>query len=137
MEILLEWGADVHALTAKEQTPLALASGQGHENIVEELLEKHASLSAVEKEKGRTPLLIACDGGHDTVARLLLQAGEAAERQAMLDKKDLDDMTALMLAAKNGHTRTVRVLLQMGVDPLQKTHVGMTSLILASSRENS
>jgi len=136
-KVLVDSGALVNALSTKKQTPLALACSQGHEEIVQLLVEADARLDYGDGKQ--TPLHLACEAGHENVARLLIeylstgrdgqQKGEGSK--AWLNAPDSAGLAPLMLAARKGHTGMVRLLLQIGGNPLTKTSKGVTALMLA------
>lgn len=74
------------------QSPLHIASEQGHAALVELLLERCPGLEVDAAEhNGMTPLHFACQHGHAAVARLLLARG------AYVEAADEDGWTPLVL----------------------------------------
>lgn len=61
---------NVEATDKDGWTPLYLAAKNGHEAIVQLLLEKEANVEATDKD-GRTPLYLAESRGHAAVVNLL------------------------------------------------------------------
>jgi len=82
---------------------LMLAAGNGHTEIVVQLLNKGADVNA-ESPDGATALIIAAENGHTKIAAELLDQGADVNAES-------DGYTALMLAAKRGHAETVLALL--------------------------
>ena len=70
--MLLQHGADVHAQDKEKWTPLHIAAGNGHTEVVELLLEKGADINAKD-EYGGTPLHYAALKGQTEVAEFLLE----------------------------------------------------------------
>lgn len=72
---------DINSLTRLLETPLSLSARNGHEAIVELLLEIGADLESRNVD-GQTALMHAARNGHEAIARLLLMNG------ADLDSED-------------------------------------------------
>jgi len=108
LRILYE-GSDVNADDGTGRTPLSWASENGHEAVVQLLLDKGAEIDAKDNEGG-TPLLWAAKGGHKDVVQLLLDKG------AEIDAKDNEGRTPLLWAARRGYNDVVQLLLDRGVD---------------------
>lgn len=68
MQLLLEKGAKVDTESTYGRTPLSFAAGNGHEAVVQQLLEKDAE---VDPKDGSGPLSSA-ENGHEAVVQLLL-----------------------------------------------------------------
>ncbi|KAK6358012.1 hypothetical protein TWF730_007366 [Orbilia blumenaviensis] len=86
------------------KTPLLIASGNGHEAVVRQLLYKGANLEAKGNDDS-TPLLAAAWQGNKEVAELLINKG------ANLEAKDNDDFTPLLRAAWQGHKEVAELLI--------------------------
>jgi cytohesin len=71
-ELLLAHKADVNAKGKWNITPLYLAAGSGHKEVVELLLANKADVNARDSYEGMTPLHCAAAFGHKNVAELLL-----------------------------------------------------------------
>ena len=56
-------------------TPLLMASGMGHEDVVKFLLSKNAKVNAKHATNGFTPLFAATHRGHASIIEILLAAG--------------------------------------------------------------
>ncbi|KAI5841352.1 ankyrin repeat-containing domain protein [Morchella snyderi] len=82
-ELLLEWGADLHAVDNEGITPLHMAAYSGLPGIATLFLEKGGVVNA-EDSHGRTPRDIMVVGFHPEVRRLL----ERAQRKAQEVKRD-------------------------------------------------
>ncbi|XP_015250018.1 PREDICTED: ankyrin repeat domain-containing protein 50-like [Cyprinodon variegatus] len=116
------------------QTPLTLASRQGHVKVLSVLLEWTkrqntetvvAMMEHVDNE-GWTALRSAAWGGHCEAVRLLLDAG------ADVNGCDSEGRTALRAAAWGGHEEIVIILLEYGAHINKADNKGRTPLIAAA-----
>lgn len=131
--LLLERGADPGHRDHDGMTPLLLAAYEGHEDIVELLLEAGADVDETAGPDANapsaaavTPLLAAAAMGHiKTVSRLLFWG-------AAVDAIDSEGRTALCLAAARGSVEVVRALLDRGLDENHKDDLGWTPLHAAA-----
>lgn len=110
------------------QTPLALASREGHEAVVHYLAGREDVNPDSKDGYDRTPLALAAKGGHEAVVRFL------AERIGVeVDSRDRYDRTPLSLAAEKGHEAVVRFLAERtDVDADSRDIHGQTPLSLAA-----
>ena len=95
VRLLLEAGADKHAVDTEGDTALSAAAQEGHLEVVRMLLEAGADKEAALTD-GATALHFAAQDGHFEVVRLLLEAG------ADKDAATFHGSRALHLAAQNG-----------------------------------
>lgn len=131
--LLLDRGADPGHRDHDGMTPLLLAAYEGHDNVVELLLEAGADVDETPGPEGNvssaaavTPLLAAAAMGHmKTVCRLLFWG-------AAVDAIDCEGRTALCLAAARGSVEVVRALLDRGLDENHKDDLGWTPLHAAA-----
>jgi len=96
---------DINGPGIRMQTPLYVASENGHVDTVEWLLESGANVDQADEQQC-TPLYIACLHGHDAVISKLIECG------ADVNKPDQDGWTPLHTTCCNGHTDIVRTLLE-------------------------
>lgn len=128
---------DVNALDAKRRNALILAARNGHESIVEFLLQVPGininaqdcdnSLSWPDASE-RTALIWAARNGHESIVELLLQVPGIN-----INTQDESGRHALICAVSQGHVNIVKHLLQApGIDVnAQAINDGWTALICA------
>ena len=92
------------------RTALMVASKNGHQQVVELLLNEKADLN-IQNNDGMTALMLASKNGHQQVVELLLN------EKADPNIQNNDGRTALMLASGNGHQQVVELLLNEKSDP--------------------
>src|SRR4030095_12946435 len=106
-------------------SPVTLAARHGYDALLQELLTAGVN---VRGDAGGTALRAAAENGHDEAARILLEAGTAADGEGLPV-----GVTPLGLAAARGDAVMVAELLQHGADPNGTQHrEGSTPLILAA-----
>ena len=120
VKLLLEGGADVHALNKWRETPLLTAANHGQAKAVEALLRHNADPCKC-TDTGWSPLSIAAYKGHDEVVKLLLEEGAPTE-------EDDRTLSALLQAATKGLPDTVDLLLRHGADHTVTTKKGDAAL---------
>lgn len=89
------------------ETPLTMAAAAGHKAVVETLLRRGATVTAV-NSKGAPPLLGAVREGHWDICVVLLGQG------GRLEQPDDSGKTALLVAASEGHVGVLDLLLTKG-----------------------
>ena len=110
------------------QTPLLLATEEGHEGVVTLLLGRKDVRSDKQDSEGRTPLCCAAMNGHGGVARILLERGGVNP-----NKPDNGGRTPLYCATLNAHEGVVTILLERGdIDPNKPDNGGRTPLYCAT-----
>ena len=103
---LLENGAQINSRDEHKSTPFLLASREGHEKVLELLLERgNAGINSPNID-GLTPLHEAAAAGHTAVVKLLLSHDDIA-----VNSQDQNGDTPLSCAAWNGHEAVVKLLL--------------------------
>lgn len=106
-------------------TPVLLAAGQGHAQMVLRLIEAGADINA----KGWTPLHYAVFSNHLDIVKLLLARGADLELRAP------NGRTALMLATQTGNTDAVKLLLHAGANPGTLDYDGLTAEAIARQKQ--
>ena len=129
---LINSGVNVNCLVridGREWSPLMMASGWGHTDIVKLLLERGAQID-LQNYAGQIALMWASIRGHTDIVKVLL------ERGAQVDFLDNDGSTALMWASGSGHTEIVKLLLEHGAQLDLQNYAGQTALMWASIGEH-
>jgi len=114
-----------------ETTPILVAAGKGHVEVLSALLDAGANLGKVDGHDERvgrfaTPLMASATHGQVEAVRHLLDAG------ADVDHARRDGATALFLAAVEGHLEVVRALLDAGASVNRARVDGVTPLSMAA-----
>ena len=105
------YNADKNALSLRDSvlTPLHVAAMQGHEDVVDFLLNHSCQVDALDDEH-KTALHLAAEAGYAEIVEKLLDKG--ADVNAQTRSGD----TALHAATLNSHEDVVRVLLERSCD---------------------
>jgi ankyrin repeat protein len=93
-------GADVNAVNPAGDTALHTAASQGHDSVVQFLVEHGAKLD-IKNKRGQTPLRSAMSGGFGR------RGGAAADPNGA-------DLTGAPAAQASGHPSTVALLRKLG-----------------------
>lgn len=104
-----------------KSTPLLIASANGHERVVEILLEQGADVT-LRDERECTALHHAAQSGHAAIVDSLIKAG------CDLNARDKNEWTPLMNACYWAHQEAALVLLEAGAEANLKNIDGRTAL---------
>ncbi|KAH8665584.1 ankyrin repeat protein [Ilyonectria robusta] len=121
-----------HSLDVRDsrgRTPLSLAAENGHEAVVDLLLEKDVDLETKDNDDP-TPLCLAINNRDEAVVKLLLK------KDINLEVKDHNGYTPLLQAVMKGHEVVVKLLLKKGVDLEVQDSDGCTALWWAVENRN-
>ena len=131
VELLLEHGADIHAVSNAGETPLLYAIGgrggaDDNDPELETLLNAGADINW-KMEYGQSALHVAAAFGKPNALATLLEHGPD------LEPVDHRGLTALHYAAAyNATTEPARLLLEAGLDPNASSDAGVTPLHFAA-----
>lgn len=123
--VSLEFQNDIEAKDLLFRTPLIVAAENGHERVVQMLLERGANIEASDS-LGRTSLIVAAKTGHGAVVKRLLDSGANKNARSIFWE------TPLIAAAMAGHEAVVQALLEKGADAAARDIHGQTSLFAAA-----
>ena len=93
---------------------LRLASLEGNESCVRELVAVRADVSGYNHADGDTALILAASAGHAGCVRELVDAG------ADVAQSNKIGMTPMMLAFREGHTECAQILIDAGARPIEE-----------------
>ena len=118
------------SLANRSHCYLAFAAGEGHDQVVQLLLDKGVELKPRENAHSDEmyALVMACENGFENIVRLLLDNGADINSQGGYSG------TALTAASEYGHYQIVQILLNRGAKINdQSTYIGTAALQAASS----
>ena len=118
-------GVSVNSRDSKGNSPLVIASGRGHVNVISLLLDHGAYVNdytQVGLFEGKTALCWAASQGRPQAVAALLQAGADPNYQS--EKGVFSGKTTLMWASSQGRSNVVRLLISAGVDVNFSSKIG-------------
>ena len=118
-------GVNVDYQDNDKRTALALATGNGNEQVVRLLLENGANLE-LQDSRGDTALNVAAFLGHISITQLLLENG------ADTDSANIYGNTSLIIAASQGNKSVVRLLLRNRANLESASPINGTALMCAA-----
>ncbi|KAF3223692.1 hypothetical protein TWF679_000129 [Orbilia oligospora] len=111
------------------RTPLSVAAGRGHKDVVGLLIKEGANMETKDKN-GDTVLSVAAAGGHKDVVELLIKEG------ANLENKNRNGKTPLWSAVSNRRETITRLLIEAKGDISVKDYDGKTLISFAAGRRD-
>ena len=106
---------DINSRDEAKWTALMLAAKEGHDAVVELLLDAGANIYLVNDAK-ETALHVAAKNGEAEAARLLLESGSP------LTPRDAERRTALFRAIENRHAETIEMLQSAAQASVDRVH---------------
>ncbi|XP_065649210.1 transient receptor potential cation channel subfamily A member 1 isoform X3 [Hydra vulgaris] len=101
----------LNVFNKNEMTPLHIASKEGHDSIVQVLMDLGACIDAKNHEN-LTPLHFAAKYGHLRTVEILL----SFKVLSIVNDEDIFSNTPLHLASMHGHVKVVEILIKSGAD---------------------
>jgi ankyrin repeat protein len=126
---LIAGGADVNELDPNGDAPLVMAAYLGHADIVRQLLDAGADLTAVDPGMRATALHAASYAGRTEAARVLIERGIDIDKQG-----PVNGYTALHDAIWQNNVETAAVIIAGGANLRLKSHDGQTPLDFARAK---
>lgn len=118
IKLLLDANADINAAyydddTEEYNTPVIMAAAYWHEDAVQLLLERGATIDIRLANLLTYPLHMAAEAGRVDFVKFLL---ENTDKDIDINEQDDEGSTSLHIAAKKGHKDIVQLLLKNGAD---------------------
>lgn len=126
VQALIFLGADVNQRSPNKNTPLTVAAGFKHTEVVRELCQTKGVDLDARGESDATSIYLASQDNDLEILQILCDAG------ANLNKPYIDGSTPLMVATKNGHFEAVDILCKAGANLDAKLPSGETALNIAT-----
>ncbi|UCF99096.1 MAG: ankyrin repeat domain-containing protein, partial [Spirochaetaceae bacterium] len=125
VKVLLESGANAHALDAATETPLHLAASRDNREITTLLIKYGANID-YQNHYGKFPLQLAAFEGNMDIVELLLANG------ADLSLKDKWGANLLISSVGSGSLEMVKLFVELGIDVNDASFLGTTPIHPAS-----
>ncbi|OAL23237.1 hypothetical protein AYO22_06287 [Fonsecaea multimorphosa] len=129
IELLLKYRASFQDIEIDHRDPLSWACENGHESMVELLLEHGHHKVNSRDSVDMSPLHFAALNGHESIAKLLL-----ADPAVEVNARDSHDDTPLHMSAQGGHDSVLKLLLQHGDVDVNTRNIKGQNPLLAAAR---
>jgi len=126
---LVEQGADIHARTYRQSTPLHAAAEMGQSDTVDFLLSQGADINSRDG-KGHSALCFALRSGHAATARMLVNRGY--DFKLVSNTKGTEKVVLFLSAAQLGLKDVLQCLVDVGLSVDTASESGKTALIAAA-----
>ncbi|GMH46172.1 hypothetical protein BSKO_14140 [Bryopsis sp. KO-2023] len=131
VRFLLLDGVDINCQTKADcSTPLYMAAGAGHFDVVRIFLLQGANIMITNKA-GWTPLHVAADRGHSEIVRILLEHASNIGLRMYMAMTTRAGWSPLHHATRSGHHETVLLLVDSPCLKDKTCNVGFTALHVA------
>lgn len=131
--ILVEYGANLNAVTRDGETPLHLACTGGHESAARALIDAGCNIHVRTTEALCTPLHDAARQGMARAIRALLERGAQVDSITSIST---GQRTPLQLACARGKEEAALALLEGGADPNRVDDSGLGALHLVAAMDH-
>ncbi len=129
VNLLINAGADIQLIDAKNHTPIWWASTSGHAEIVKQLLNSGANPEKY-NYRGLNSLTEAAGHGYKEIISIFLNAGYD------INYRDRNGHTMLSMAVLSGHKSITKMLIESGADKSLKYKRYGSILDIATSRKH-
>jgi quinoprotein dehydrogenase-associated probable ABC transporter substrate-binding protein len=144
IKVLLDAGAKVEELGPQGFRPLALAIGESNYESAKALMDAGADVNVPSGSEALTPLMIASAQSAPAEGARFLPgstrpidiAKSLIDRNADVNAKSSNGMTALMIAAAHNNPPMIGLLMESGADPDAKNNQGQTASEVAQINGN-
>jgi quinoprotein dehydrogenase-associated probable ABC transporter substrate-binding protein len=144
IKVLLDAGAKVEELGPQGFRPLALAIGESKFESAKALMDAGADVNVPSGSEALTPLMIASAQSAPAEGARFLPgstrpidiAKSLIDRNADVNAKSSNGMTALMIAAAHNNPPMIGLLMESGADPDAKNNQGQTASEVAQINGN-
>ncbi len=130
VKLLIAAGADIHQVTANNESALWFAAQNSQTKVVQFLLKKGAKSDGVEKSTGESLIFRVAALGDLKVLSALLK-----DPKVDVQAVNANGETALFAAAREGNYEMAQFLIAKGLDPDQKNYAGESPAEIAMKNQ--
>ena len=124
---------NVDMFAEDKKTPLHVACEHYYLEMVKQLVNRGADISARIESTGATPLMIAARHGRDNIVEFLIDKGADISATGT---NLVYQTTALHMAAQYGHIKVIKLLLKHGANVNSRMTIGVSPLFAAAEAGN-